>query len=91
MQSLPAATAAVRGWIRDPGSEHGLLLKADTESVRTAQLLDGFYVPIGGAFPPYPASESPELFITYTGALSPTVAATATATAAATPFTRRKA
>ncbi|WP_370096294.1 DNRLRE domain-containing protein [Streptacidiphilus sp. MAP12-20] len=71
------ATAAVRDWIRDPGSEHGLLLKADTESVRTAPLLNGFYVSIGGSYPAYPASESPELYLTYTGA-SPTVAATAT-------------
>jgi hypothetical protein len=72
------ATAAVRGWISNPSSEHGLLLKADTESVKTAPLLNGFYVPIGGSYPPHPASESPELYITYTGA-SPTVAAMATA------------
>lgn len=62
------ATAAVRGWISDPGSDHGLLLKADTESVETAPLLNGFYVPIGGSYPTYPASECPELYITYTGA-----------------------
>lgn len=72
------ATAAVRGWIRHPSSEHGLLLKADTESVETAPLLNGFYVPIGGSYPPYPASECPELYITYTGA-APSMAATATA------------
>jgi hypothetical protein len=69
------ATAAVRGWISDPRSEHGLLLKADTESVRTAPLLSGFYVPIGGSYPPYPAWECPQLYITYTSA-----AATASAT-----------
>lgn len=60
------ATAAVRGWLRDPRSEHGLLLRADTESVRTAPLLNGFYVPVGGAYPTYPAWDSPELTLTYT-------------------------
>ncbi|MGH6657310.1 MAG: DNRLRE domain-containing protein [Actinocrinis sp.] len=60
------ATAAVRDWIRTPSSAHGLLLKADTESVKTAPLLNGFYVPTGGSYPPYPASESPQLYITYT-------------------------
>lgn len=73
------ATAAVRGWIGNPGSEHGLLLKADTESVRTAPLLNAFYVPIGGSYPPYPAWECPQLYLTYTGG-APTVAATASAT-----------
>jgi hypothetical protein len=73
------ATAAVRGWITNPSSEHGLLLKADTESVRTAPLLNAFYVPIGGSYPPYPAWECPQLYITYTGA-APAVAATASAT-----------
>ena len=70
------ATTAVRGWIRHPRSEHGLLLKADTESVQKAPLLNGFYVPIGGGS--YPASESPQLYITYTGA-APTLATTASA------------
>ncbi|GIH16921.1 DNRLRE domain-containing protein [Rugosimonospora africana] len=73
------ATGAVRGWISNPSSEHGLLLKADTESVETAPLLDGFYVPIGGSYPPYPAWECPQLYITYTGA-APTLAAIASAT-----------
>jgi hypothetical protein len=62
------ATAAVRGWLRHPGSAHGLLLKADTESVTKAPLLNGFYVPMGGSDPPYPASQAPVLYLTYTGA-----------------------
>jgi hypothetical protein len=59
------ATAAVHGWMSNPSSEHGLLLKADTESVTTAPRLNEFYVPIGGSYPSYPVSECPELYITY--------------------------
>ncbi|WP_165845705.1 DNRLRE domain-containing protein [Streptacidiphilus pinicola] len=68
------ATGAVRGWVGDPASEHGLLLKADVESVRTAPLLGGWYVPVGGAPPTNPVTEAPELFITYAGTMQPVTA-----------------
>lgn len=54
------ATAIVRGWISDPGSEHGLLLRENYETDPHQMV---YFSSVGARIPP---GQRPELVITYT-------------------------
>lgn len=59
------ATALVRGWIESPGSEHGLLLKADNETAAPRSQITFFGLDTEGNGNP---GLDPTLVVTYTSA-----------------------